>query len=123
MSGPRSRAFDMADLRTLDPRLTPWAKYLYALGKQYDGRLVVTSARRSYAKQSRLYDAWINGRSKIPAAPPGRSLHQYGLAFDMARIGKSPLGDPLLAWLGAVWESWGGRYGGANDPVHFQPRV
>lgn len=113
----------MADLATLDPRLTPWAKHLYAIGKYYDGRLVVTSARRSPAKQARLYDAYIRGISKIPAAPPGGSLHQYGLAFDMARIGKSPLGDPLLAYLGSVWESWGGRWGGQRDPVHFQPRM
>lgn len=113
----------MADLQTLDPRLAPWAKHLYAIGKYYDGRLVVTSARRSPAKQARLYDDYIRGLSKIPAAPPGGSLHQYGLAFDLARIGKSPLGDPLLAYLGRLWESWGGRHGGQRDPVHFQPRM
>jgi len=113
----------MADLRTLDSRLAPWAKYLYQIGKYYDGKLVVTSARRSIAKQQRLYDDWKRGISKIPAAPPGRSLHQYGLAFDMARIGINPLGDPLLAYLGAVWTSWGGRWGGERDPVHFQPRM
>lgn len=113
----------MADLATLDPRLTPWAKYLYQIGKYYDPLLVVTSARRSLAKQERLYNDWIRGVSKIPAAPPGRSLHGYGLAFDLARIGKDPIGDPLLAYLGAVWTSWGGKWGGERDPVHFQPRV
>jgi len=35
----------------------------------------------------------------------------------------TPLSDPLLNWLGAVWESWGGRHGGQRDPVHFQPRM
>ena len=113
----------MADLSTLDRRLAPWAKYLYQLGKQYDGRLVVTSARRSPAKQARLYEDWKRGVSKIPAAPPGRSLHQLGLAFDLARIGKDPLSDPLLNWLGLVWTSWGGRWGGERDPVHFQPDI
>lgn len=113
----------MADLNTLDPRLAPWAKYLYQVGKYYDPLLVVTSSRRSLAKQQRLYSDWIRGISKIPAAPPGRSLHGYGLAFDLARIGKDPLGDPLLAWLGQLWESWGGRWGGIRDPVHFQPRM
>lgn len=110
----------MADLATLHPQLVPWAKYLYSLGKYYDGRLVVTSAYRSYAKQAQLYDRYIRGLSEIPAAPPGKSLHGYGLAFDLARIGKSPMGDPLLNWLGTVWTSWGGQYGGATDPVHFQ---
>ncbi len=113
----------MADLRTLHPALVPWAQYLLHLGKQYDPLLVVTSARRSRAKQSQLYDRYIRGQSKIPAAPPGGSLHEYGLAFDMARIGKSPMGDPLLNWLGQVWESWGGQHGGIADPVHFQPRM
>lgn len=113
----------MADLNTLDYRLVPWAKYLLSLGKQYDGRLVATSARRSVAKQTALYERWRSGRSNIPAAPPGGSLHQYGLAFDLARIGKDPLTDPLLNWLGAVWEHWGGRWGGIRDPVHFQPRI
>ena len=113
----------MADLRTLDARLSPWAKELFRIGKYYDGRLVVTSARRSRAKQAALRSAWERGESKIPANRPGTSLHEYGLAFDMARLGKDPLADPLLAWLGAVWEHWGGRHGGVRDPVHFQPRV
>ena len=113
----------MADLRTLHPWLVPYARHLLNLGKQYDPLLVVTSARRSYAKQASLYEKWLRGESEIPAAPPGRSLHQHGLAFDMARIGKDPIGDPLLNWLGRVWESWGGQHGGARDPVHFQPRM
>ncbi len=113
----------MADLGTLDARLVPWAKWIYAVGKQYDGRLVVTSARRSRSKQLDLYYKWKMGYSKIPANRPGTSLHEHGLAFDMARIGKSPLGDPLLNWLGKVWEYYGGRHGGERDPVHFQPRI
>lgn len=113
----------MANLNTLEPHLVPWAKWILAVGRQYDGRLVTTSARRSSAKQARLYDLYIRGQSKIPANRPGTSLHEYGLAFDLARIGKEPLGDPLLAWLGRVWEYYGGRHGGERDPVHFQPRM
>ena len=113
----------MADLRTLDPRLVPWARWIHSLGKHYDPLLVVTSARRSRAKQSQLYQRYIRGESKIPANRPGTSLHEHGLAFDLARIGKDPIGDPLLAWLGAVWEQVGGRHGGDRDPVHFQPRI
>jgi len=113
----------MAELRQLDPRLVPYAKYLYAIGKYYDPLLVVTSSFRSASKQAKLYAKWRSGESQIPAAPPGRSLHGYGLAFDLARIGKDPFTDPLLTWLGAVWTSWGGRYGGPGDPVHFQVRM
>jgi len=113
----------MADLRTLHPQLVPAARWLYAVGKYYDPLLVVTSSFRSRSKQARLYEAYKRGESKIPAAPPGRSLHGYGLAFDLARIGKDPFSDPLLNWLGQLWEQIGGRYGGAVDPVHFQVRM
>jgi len=113
----------MASLRTLHPKLVPWARWIYDLGKSYDPLLVVTSARRSPGKQQQLYDKYRRGESAIPAAPPGGSLHEYGLAFDMARIGKDPLNDPLLNWLGQVWTYYGGRHGGARDPVHFQPRM
>lgn len=109
----------MASLRDLDPRVAPYARYLYAIGKYYEPLLVVTSARRSYFKQKKLYDAWIRGESRIPAAPPGTSLHGMGVAFDLATIGRDPFDDPLLTWLGSVWRSWGGRYGGIDDPVHF----
>lgn len=113
----------MADLRTLHPSLYPWAHWIYSIGKQYDPKLVVTSARRSIMKQHMLYHRWLSGESKIPANRPGTSLHEHGLAFDLARIGIDPLGDPLLAWLGAVWEHYGGRHGGERDPVHFQFRM
>jgi len=113
----------VADLNTLVPGLVPWAKWIHGVGKSYDGRLVVTSAKRSFAKQTELYYKWQRGLSSIPAAPPGRSLHQLGLAFDLARIGIDPLGDPLLAYLGYWWEHYGGKWGGQRDPVHFQVNV
>lgn len=113
----------MADLNSLDWRLVPYAKWIHSVGTFNDGRLVVTSAKRSSDKQSQLWQAYNRGESQIPANRPGTSLHEYGLAFDMARIGKNPLTDPLLAWLGALWEHVGGRWGGERDPVHFQPRI
>lgn len=110
----------MADLGTLHPQLVPFARALHSWGRSIDGRLVVTSARRSPQKQWELYQKWISGKSLIPANRPGTSLHEYGLAFDMARLGINPLGDPLLDYLGQVWAFWGGRHGGDRDPVHFQ---
>jgi len=113
----------MADLTSLQRQLVPWARYLHWIGKENDGRLVVTSARRDSAKQAELYDKWRRGESPIPANRPGTSLHEFGLAFDLARLGKDPLADPLLNWLGAIWEHWGGRWGGERDPVHFQIKI
>jgi len=113
----------MADLRTLDARLYPWAKWLRDVGIYYDSRIVVTSAYRSMASQQRLYDRWRMGMSTLPAAPPGRSLHQYRLAFDLARAGVDPREDDLLMRLGAIWTQVGGTWGGSADPVHFAVNV
>jgi len=113
----------MASLGTLHPRLVPWAKWILAVGRNESGKLVVTSARRSYAKQAKLRSDWERGLSKIPANRPGTSLHQYGLAFDLASLGVDPFEDPILPWLGYWWEYYGGRWGGARDPVHFQIRM
>ncbi len=113
----------MASLKTLHPQLVYPARWLYDVGKYNDPRLVVTSSRRSIGKQTRLYAAWRRGESRIPANRPGTSLHEHGLAFDMARLGIDPLSDPLLTWLGSIWTQIGGQWGGARDPVHFQVRV
>ncbi len=113
----------MADLKTLQPGLIPWARWILEVGRNYDGTLVVTSARRSAAKQAKLRQAWERGESKIPANRPGTSLHELGLAFDLARLGIDPLDDDLLPWLGSWWEYYGGRWGGKRDPVHFQIKV
>lgn len=113
----------MADLNRLNPQLIPWAKWLLEVGRYYDSRLVVTSGFRDSKKQAQLYERWVSGASAIPAAPPGRSLHNYGLAFDLARLGVDPFEDPLLQWLGSLWSQLGGVYGGVTDPVHFGVRV
>lgn len=126
----------MADLNTLESWFVPYAVYLRDVGKWYNevydwgrggGPLIVSSARRSRADQYRLYQNFLAGRSKIPAAPPGRSLHEHGLAFDMHRLGIDPFTDPLLNFLGEIWTGmggiYGGQWGGGADPVHFQANV
>lgn len=126
----------MADLNTLEPWLVPYADYLFRVGRWYNevydwgrggGPLVVTSARRTPADQFHLYQEFLRGNSQIPAAPPGKSLHERGLAFDMARLGIDPFEDPLLAFLGEIWVemggTYGGQWGGGGDPVHYQAKV
>ena len=113
----------MANLSTLVPGLVPWARWILEVGRSVDGKLVVTSARRSSAKQAELRRRWEQGLSNIPANRPGTSLHEFGLAFDLARMGVDPFDDDLLPWLGSWWEYYGGRWGGIRDPVHFQIRI
>jgi len=100
---------------SLNPGLRPFADALYDVARLYRMAPRVTSTFRSVAEQRVLFDRFRRGESRFPAAPPGRSLHNYGLAFDLV------VRDPASQrWLGEVWESWGGRWGGRfNDEVHF----
>jgi len=109
----------MANISSLEPALQPWAYWIFRYGQSLDGRLVITSARRSWAKQFQLYSRYLRGESKILALPPGRSKHQLGQAFDMAQVGIDPFDSRLLPWLGKWWMHYGGLWGGDRDPVHF----
>jgi hypothetical protein len=77
----------------------------------------VTNTKRSRKTQSDLYVAYQAGLSPYPAARPGHSQHELGLALDITTNDRSRLRDA-----GALWESfgkgfrWGGRFG---DPIHF----
>jgi len=63
-----------------------------------------------------LYRRFLAGQSRFPAAPPGRSTHELGLAFDLWINDESQLSD-----LGQVWEQMGGTWGGHfRDPIHFE---
>jgi len=86
------------------------SEYMSITGKS----VIVTSAVRSKEEQQRLYDDYKAGRSKFPAAPPGKSKHARGTAVDidsstanaMAQKGilaKYGLGQPVK-----------------NDPVHIE---
>lgn len=66
-----------------DPDLQePLATRLLGLLEHFDGRLMILSGRRSRGEQQKLYDAYIAGGN--PAAKPGTSLHEKGLAADLA---------------------------------------
>jgi hypothetical protein len=97
----------------LEPWLVPYAGWLLYYGHQADPSIKVTSVRRSYAEQSRLYRRFQMGLSAFPVARPGTSWHEYGRAFDMVAR------PEVLSQLGATWKSWGGSWW-PSDPIHFQ---
>lgn len=100
----------------LRPELRPAAVWLYEWARARGLHPVVTSVYRSRAHQARLYRRWLAGVSPYPAAPPGHSLHQFGLAFDM-------VADDQEA-VGREWEAMNGRWGGRfNDPPHFEVKL
>lgn len=95
--------------------MRPAAEWLLRVANANGVTFQVTSAYRSVTTQQQLYQAYLAGRSNLPAAPPGRSKHQYGLAFDVVFA-------PYPYWQAAFGELWR-RVGGkwyASDPVHFE---
>jgi len=112
----------VAGIDSLQPDLAPWAHAL--IDAAGDAGLVprLTSARRTHAEQQRLYRRFLAGQQPYPVARPGTSAHEFGWAFDLVL---SPM--DALADAGALWESWGGVWGGhprragsGYDPVHFE---
>ncbi|WP_157042088.1 M15 family metallopeptidase [Nitriliruptor alkaliphilus] len=88
------------------------------------GRLTITSGYRSMEQQAAMYAAWlVDPNPPYPVAPPGASMHNYGLAFDVPEsqgisvynfIGRSRLENEFNL-------CWGGNWAGSSyDPVHFE---
>lgn len=110
----------MPSTRDLDERFRDEAQDLIDFAKSVDPAFTITSSRRSRAEQQRLWNRYTSGQSDLPAAPPGASQHELGLAVDIARPGVNPRDDDLLYALGQAWEDAGGKWAGDVDPVHFE---
>ena len=105
-------------IAALDPSLQPGAVALVEEARAAGLQPVVTSTRRTFAEQKRLYDLFLQGRARYPASPPGVGSHEFGWAFDLV---VTP--DDYLDDLGDLWESWGGTWGGNwrnPDRIHFE---
>lgn len=101
----------------LIPQLRPFADWLYDVAAFNGLQPHVTSVRRTFQDQAVLYDRYRRGLSDLPAAPPGYSKHEYGLAFDM--VVAPGYHSAAQAALGALWNRIGGKWYSA-DPVHFE---
>lgn len=82
----------MMDLRGADSSIRMHAELALDWARSHGVDVTVTSVRRSRKEQEELYRKyqrcvedglfpWATG-CKYPAAPPGYSAHEYGLAFD-----------------------------------------
>ncbi len=75
----------------------------------------LVSGYRSLKEQARLYAQYRAGRSSLPAAPPGASYHNFGLAIDVAARPSA-----ALQRVGEIAEDFGLRWGGHfGDPPHI----
>jgi len=94
----------------LNASFRPYVEALLAIANHYRLRPTVTSTYRSIAEQTVLYQAHLRGEHPYPVAPPGQSMHNYGLAVDLVSENN--------AWLGEVWRNWGGSWS-PRDDIHF----
>jgi hypothetical protein len=105
----RSQGSLKGDTGGLNPDLQ---KRLMAAAEVYGKPLTISSGLRSSAKQKELYEDYKAGRSRFPAAPPGSSKHESGMAVDIAEYK-----DPAAV---AALRSQGLMQTVSGDPVHFE---
>lgn len=77
-------------------------------------QVITTSTRRTRAEQQILFTKFMLGESAFPAARPGTSTHELGIAVDA--IPKIPGNLPLLV---ETMTAHGFRWAGRGDRVHF----
>ena len=104
------------DLENLNPTMKSNLAAMDAEYQQRTGRkMLFTSGYRSYAKQKELWDRYGHNRNR--AAPPGNSMHNWGLAVDV-----NPPDANKLAQMGLL-----SKYGfhrnlmNHGEPWHIEP--
>lgn len=145
--GQSTRGYPMINSRRLEdlhPHVSAMAFTFLGKCKEAGIDILITSTYRDHESQAALY---AQGRStpgrKVTNAPPGRSWHNWRLAFDVVplRNGKPVWGtagngidndpadddrDDLELWqrVGAIGEScgleWAGRWKTMKEMAHFQ---
>ena len=87
------------------------AEYKAVTGKT----ATITSGVREHAEQQRLYNEWIaRGKTGMPVAKPGTSLHETGNAVDINKTAANEM-DRL-----GILKKYGLDRPVAGDPVHVQ---
>lgn len=116
-------------LAGLDPSIAPRATELLSNAASQGLNLVITSGFRSFDEQDKLF---AQGRTApgpiVTGVRGGDSLHNYGLAFDVAVVddsGKPSWPDDSALWnrIGALGKALGLRWGGdftTPDRTHFE---
>lgn len=115
------------NIRTLLPRVQPYARALIIQCAKQGIRIVITSGSRTYAEQDELYR---QGRDKpgkrVTNARGGQSNHNFGIAFDVTIFDAiGPVYEsPAYKAVGAIGESiglsWGGDWISNSDEPHFE---
>ena len=95
------------------PRETrPYFNWLVDVAKALNIEPRVTSTVRTRREQRKLYQRYRAGNSNFPAAVPGTSKHEKGMAMDIVTT------NPAL--LGQYWQYYVGGKWSPRDWVHYE---
>jgi peptidoglycan L-alanyl-D-glutamate endopeptidase CwlK len=115
------------DLTDLHPLVADKARQLIELATAEGIEILVTSTLRTFEEQAELF---AKGRTEpgsiVTNARPGRSWHNFGLAFDVVPLinGKAIWNSPFWNKIGRLGEDvglvWGGNFTSFKDRPHFE---
>jgi peptidoglycan LD-endopeptidase CwlK len=130
---------DKADARsekaivTLHAKVQPYARALVSAAREQGVIIKILSGTRSYEEQAELYRKHKAGGPL--AAPPGRSNHNFGIAFDIGVFTGSTDPEKAKAYqpesgaydlvgglAGTIGLSWGGHWKSKKDKPHYELR-
>src|SRR6266404_9337830 len=125
--GKKADSRSEGNIVTLLPRVRPFARALIEKAANQGIIIKVTSGTRSFAEQDELFKKHLAGGPL--AAPPGKSNHNFGLAFDVTIFtgstdpekAKTPLFEgPGYKAVGALGTrlglEWGGNWKNEDEP-------
>jgi peptidoglycan L-alanyl-D-glutamate endopeptidase CwlK len=120
-------------IATLHPKVPPYARALVNAAAAQGIVIKLVSGTRSYEEQAELYARYKAGGPL--AAPPGRSNHNFGIAFDIGVFTgssdpekartyqpESPAYAAVGALAGSIGLDWGGNWKTSKDKPHYQLR-
>ena len=114
-------------IETLHPKVRSKARQLINEADKNGLKLRITSAKRSYAEQDKLYAQGRTTNGEIVTnAKAGYSAHNFGTAFDVV-----PMIDGDTDWDTKEWDkigligkslgfTWGGDWNSIIDKPHFE---
>jgi len=113
------------EITKLHPLIRNKVKYFIADCRKNGYKVRIYSTLRTWTEQKKLY---AQGRTApggiVTNAKPGRSYHNYGLAFDCCIIEGSKcnfaLNSKVVSLAKKYGFSWGGDWTGFQDKPHFQ---
>jgi len=103
------------------------ASLIAAANREFGGSMVIYSGYRSIERQRQLYEAALarygsEREARRWVAPPGASMHNFGLAVDLRHNGaRIEYGQPISNWMTANLARFGLVRPLSNEGWHVEP--